>query len=49
MWLLVKKESWWGNVLTFAISLAVVPFLALGQGKVAIVLDSWELAVMGKL
>ena len=44
-----EKEIWGGNVLKVAISVAVVPFLALGQGKVAIVLDSWELAVMGKL
>ena len=35
-----------GNVLVFGISLAVVPFFALRQGKVAIVLDSWKLAVM---
>ena len=44
-----KAKSWGRNVLAFAISLAVVPFLAIRKGKVAIVLDSWKLAVMGRL
>ena len=44
-----RKAKVGGNVLAFVISLAVVPFFALRQGKVVIILDSWKLAVMGRL